>query len=73
MNPKLLVVLALATLVIPAGAQTIFYEPFDNNAAGWTLGTEWGIGAATASTRRTAIQIRASTAPVPAPVASPAS
>ena len=29
-------------------AQAIFYEPFDNNGAGWILDTEWQIGAATA-------------------------
>ena len=35
-------------LAATASAQVIFTEPFDNNTAGWTLGIEWQIGAATA-------------------------
>lgn len=49
MSPKSVIALALVALAIPAGAQTIFYEPF-NNSGGWILGptTEWQIGQATA-------------------------
>jgi hypothetical protein len=36
-----------------APAQVIFHEDFSDNSAGWTLGTEWGIGAATASAGHT--------------------
>jgi hypothetical protein len=41
----------IALLVITSAgfAQNYFYENFNNNNAGWTLGTEWGIGPATAS------------------------
>ena len=38
---------------LPAAAQQYFYERFENNNAGWTLGPEWEIGPATASPRGT--------------------
>ena len=49
MSPKSVLLLALVALAVPAGAQTIFYEPF-NNSGGWVFGpaTEWQIGQATA-------------------------
>jgi hypothetical protein len=34
---------------------TVFTEDFSDNTAGWQLGTEWQIGAATASTGQTAL------------------
>lgn len=41
---------ALLACVALAPAQTYFFETFDDNSNGWTLGTEWGIGPAMAST-----------------------
>ncbi|MEZ5046481.1 MAG: M4 family metallopeptidase [Chitinophagaceae bacterium] len=38
------------TSAVQITQQTIFTEDFANNNQGWTLGTEWGIGPATAST-----------------------
>lgn len=37
------------TCVDPNAPGYVFYETFANNNAGWTLGPEWGIGAAAAS------------------------
>jgi hypothetical protein len=42
--------IALLVLTSAGFAQNYFYENFNNNLAGWTLGAEWGIGPATAST-----------------------
>jgi hypothetical protein len=42
--------IALVVLTTAGFAQNYFYENFNNNNAGWTLGNEWGIGPATAST-----------------------
>lgn len=43
---RLLLPLALASSSALAG--TVFFENFDNNNAGWTLGTTWAIGPAVA-------------------------
>lgn len=40
---------ALVLLSGAMSAQVLLNEPFNNNNAGWTLGAEWQIGAATAS------------------------
>ena len=50
MRTTLLIASLAVILAGAASAQTIFADPFDNNGAGWTLDTEWQIGAATAST-----------------------
>lgn len=41
---------ALATVSTPATSATVFAEEFADNSAGWTLGLEWQIGSAAAST-----------------------
>jgi hypothetical protein len=41
--------IALLVLTSVGLAQNYFYENFTSNSAGWTLGTEWAIGPATAS------------------------
>lgn len=48
-NLCLVSVLMLVVQATPARATTIFYEEFASNAAGWTLGSEWQIGPASAS------------------------
>ena len=52
---KISILTACMALVLAASAsaQVIFSEPFDNNTAGWTLDTEWQIGAATVSVTTT--------------------
>jgi hypothetical protein len=42
--------IALLVLTSAGFAQNYFTENFNNNNAGWTLGSEWSIGPATAST-----------------------
>ena len=41
---------ATGTIISEEGFTTYFSDDFANNSKGWTLGTEWQIGAATAST-----------------------
>jgi hypothetical protein len=41
---------ATGTIISEEGFTTYFWDDFANNSKGWTLGTEWQIGAATAST-----------------------
>ncbi|TRU34908.1 MAG: subtilase, partial [Microcystis aeruginosa Ma_MB_F_20061100_S20] len=41
---------ATGTIISEEGFTTYFSDDFANNTKGWTLGTEWQIGAATAST-----------------------
>ncbi|MDM3843861.1 MAG: Calx-beta domain-containing protein, partial [Aphanizomenon gracile PMC638.10] len=41
---------AIGTIVNEEPFVNLFYDSFANNNAGWTLGTEWGIGSATVST-----------------------
>ena len=41
--------IALLVLTSAGFAQNYFSENFNSNSAGWTLGPEWAIGAATAS------------------------
>jgi hypothetical protein len=43
---KLILLSTLVVYSVPAG--TLFFEDFSDNSAGWTLGTNWQIGAATA-------------------------
>ncbi|WP_170915402.1 S8 family serine peptidase [Microcystis aeruginosa] len=41
---------ATGTIISEEGFTTYFWDDFANNSKGWTLGTEWQIGAATTST-----------------------
>jgi hypothetical protein len=47
---SILAVALIATFAAVVPAQVLLNESFNNNAAGWTMGPQWAIGAATAST-----------------------
>lgn len=49
MNSKTFVALAVLSAAALGQGSVYFSEPFANNAAGWSLGAEWQIGAAAAS------------------------
>ncbi len=49
MRPKTFVALAVLSAAALGQGSVYFSESFANNAAGWTLGAEWQIGAAAAS------------------------